>query len=142
MKAVPRNRYIAFVALAASGCFVDLVTKAWIFARMGMPHPNQPSHWLIENIFGFTISLNEGALFGFGQGFSLLFAALSVGAAVGILVWLYGLYLLTLALCETHEYGMSKAALTWLLPVIVVFVLVASLAATLIRSFGLASLMG
>ena len=65
-----------------------------------------------------------------------------VGSGLGILVWLYGLYLLTLALCETHEYGMSKAALTWLLPVIVVFVLVASLAATLIRSFGLASLMG
>ena len=73
MKAVPRNRYIAFVAIAAIGCFVDLVTKQWIFAQMGMPF-DQPSHWLVPEIFGFTISLNEGALFGIGQGQVPLFA--------------------------------------------------------------------
>ena len=88
MKAVPRSRYIAFVAIAAIGCFVDLVTKEWIFARMGMPF-DQPSHWLVPDIFGFTISLNEGALFGIGQGQVPLFAALSIVAALGILYWLF-----------------------------------------------------
>ena len=40
-------------------------------------------------MFGFQTSLNPGALFGMGQGFWPLFAALSVGAAVGIFVWLF-----------------------------------------------------
>jgi len=88
MKAVPRNRYIVFVAIAAVGCIVDLTSKAWIFARMGMPF-EQPSQWLVKDIFGFTISLNEGALFGIGQGQVPLFAALSIIAALGILYWLF-----------------------------------------------------
>lgn len=88
MKAVPRSRYLTFVAIAAIGCLVDLMTKEWIFAQMGMPF-EQPSRWLVSDIFGFTISLNEGALFGIGQGQVPLFAGLSIVAAIGILYWLF-----------------------------------------------------
>jgi signal peptidase II len=41
------------------------------------------------DIFCFETSLNEGALFGIGQGMSLVFAGLAVVAAVGILYWIF-----------------------------------------------------
>ena len=66
------RHYLWFVCIAAGGCALDLVTKAWVFGRLGMPLVEQGSHsppiWLIDNIFGFETSLNEGALFGMGQG--------------------------------------------------------------------------
>jgi signal peptidase II len=88
MKAIPRSRFVLFLALAVGGCAVDLATKRWIFARLGMPGA-KPSEWLIANVFGFTTSLNEGALFGIGQGRGTLFASLSVVALLGILYWLF-----------------------------------------------------
>jgi signal peptidase II len=88
VKSVPLNRYVLFLLLAAGGCALDLLTKHWIFARLGMPH-HQPTEWLWEGVFGLTTSLNEGALFGIGQGKTVLFAALSVVAAVGIVWWLF-----------------------------------------------------
>ena len=66
MKAVPPSRYLLFFAIAAGGCAVDLFTKRWIFDRLEMPH-QQPTEWLWKGVFGFTTSLNEGALFGIGQ---------------------------------------------------------------------------
>ena len=45
--------------------------------------------WLWDNVFGLTTSLNEGALFGIGQGRVALFAALSIVALIGILYWLF-----------------------------------------------------
>jgi signal peptidase II len=44
---------------------------------------------LVQDIFGFETSLNEGAVFGVGQGLVLFFAFLSVLAAVGIVAWLF-----------------------------------------------------
>ncbi len=88
MKAVPASRYVLFAAIAAIGCAVDLLSKRWIFAYLGMPL-ERPSLWLVDEIFGFTTSLNEGALFGFGQGQGIVFCTLSVAAAVGILYWLF-----------------------------------------------------
>lgn len=87
MKAVPANRYVAFGLIAVVGCAVDLATKSWLFAWLGMP--GGKSYWLIDQVFGFTISLNEGALFGMGQGQVNLFALLSVIAAAGIVYWLF-----------------------------------------------------
>lgn len=49
----------------------------------------KPSIWLIDGIFGFETSLNEGALFGIGQGQVVFFASLSIVAAIGILYWLF-----------------------------------------------------
>ena len=88
-QAVPLNRYLVFFALAAGGCALDLATKSWMFANLHMPGPESQTWWLWEGVFGFQTSLNEGALFGLGQGFSLVFAALSIGAAIAILVWLF-----------------------------------------------------
>jgi signal peptidase II len=101
--AVPANRYFAFFAIAIVGCAIDLATKHWMFAHLGMPGPESSTWWIWDGVFGFQTSLNEGALFGLGQGFSWLFAVLATGAAVGIVVWLFGTgaardWLLTIAL--------------------------------------------
>jgi signal peptidase II len=88
MQAVPSSRYAIFLALAAGGCAADLLSKRWIFKRLGMPH-EQPTEWLWDHVFGFTTSLNEGALFGIGQGQVSLFAGLSILAAIAIVYWLF-----------------------------------------------------
>jgi len=87
MTSASRPHYALFVVIALVGCATDLWTKHWIFARLGMPY-EQPSWWLIDGVFGFTTSLNEGALFGFGQGGGLIFSAMSFLAMTGILYWL------------------------------------------------------
>lgn len=45
--------------------------------------------WLWEDHIGIQKSLNEGALFGMGQGMVWLFAIFSVAALVAIPVWLF-----------------------------------------------------
>ena len=102
MTAVPVNRYAVFFAIAVAGCAIDLVTKTRLFAWLGMPG-EKPSYWLWDGVFGFTTSLNEGALFGIGQGQVALFVLLSLVAAGGIVVWLFWTgaahdWLLTIAL--------------------------------------------
>ncbi len=105
MQAVPRSRYFVFFSIAIVGCLVDLATKSYMFARLGMP--GGATWWIWPDVFGFQTSLNEGALFGMGQGFSAVFAALSVVAAIGVLYWLFYVgaaqdWLLTIALgCVT-----------------------------------------
>ena len=74
-----------------------------MFARLGMPDHSVQPQWIWKGVFGFQTSLNEGALFGMGQGLWLLFAALSMAAAVGIFLWLFAAgaardWLLTIAL--------------------------------------------
>ena len=84
---VPANRYAAFLAIAAVGLAADLGTKEWIFSW-----PDKLTgrvYWVWEGYFGFQTSLNEGALFGMGQGKVFWFAAMSVVAAVAIPVWLF-----------------------------------------------------
>lgn len=87
MKAVPPSRYVVFLAIALGGCAIDLATKSWIFRVL--PYPCGEPWWLWQGVFGFQTSLNEGALFGFGQGGWAIFSALSVLAAFGILYWLF-----------------------------------------------------
>jgi signal peptidase II len=91
MMAVPRNRLVAFLLIALGGAALDLATKSWAFHTLGMPSGSIDEHtlWLWKNVFGFTTSLNEGALFGIGQGRAFLFAGLSMLAAAGILYWLF-----------------------------------------------------
>jgi signal peptidase II len=88
MKAVPANRYAIFFSIAILGCLVDLATKSWIFDRLGGPR-EQGVWWIWEDVVGFQTSLNEGALFGFGQGWVVVFAALSIVAALAVLYWLF-----------------------------------------------------
>jgi signal peptidase II len=45
--------------------------------------------WLWPDVFGFEFSLNQGALFGIGQGMTPVFAGLSIAAAAAILWWLF-----------------------------------------------------
>ncbi len=89
MRAVPLSRYLVFAAIAVFGCLVDLATKHWVFDRLGMPAPGKRPHWVWPDVLGFQTSLNEGALFGMGQGWVSLFAGLSVVAALAILYWLF-----------------------------------------------------
>lgn len=87
MKAVPASRYLVFVLVAGLGCLIDLATKHCAFARLGPPGGD--IWWLVEGYVGVETSLNQGALFGLGQGAVALFAALSVVAAVAIVYWLF-----------------------------------------------------
>jgi signal peptidase II len=102
MKAVPLSRWILFLSIVAGGCALDLASKRWMFDWLGMPRDGRV-WWLWKDVAGLQTSLNEGALFGWGQGFWQLFAALSIAAALAILYWLFvagaaGDLFLTLAL--------------------------------------------
>ena len=89
-RAVPPSRYAVFFVIAVVGCAVDLLTKSWIFARIGPPGPDQDVPIVLwPGVFSLTTSLNEGALFGIGQGMTPVFAALSILAAIGIVYWLF-----------------------------------------------------
>ncbi len=87
MRAVPLNRYLVFILIAGGGFAVDLATKRWMFDWLGMPGGR--THWVWPNVFGFQTSLNEGALFGIGQGRVWFFSLLSIGAAAAICWWLF-----------------------------------------------------
>ncbi len=91
MRAVPANRYLVFLFLAGGGLAVDMATKRLMFDWLGMPggrtEPVVPD--LLGLHIGFQTSLNEGALFGMGQGMVWLFALLSIGAAAAICWWLF-----------------------------------------------------
>jgi signal peptidase II len=88
---VGKSRYLLFAAIASTGILADLATKHWIFAWLGdpwRPKCRQP-WWVFQDLAGFQTSLNQGALFGFGQGWTMLFASLSVLATIAILYWLF-----------------------------------------------------
>ena len=85
---VPLNRYVIYFSLAAVGCAADLATKTWIFNELGGPRES-PTWWLWKDVFGFQTSLNEGALFGMGQGRVMLFATLSMVVVPCVLYWLF-----------------------------------------------------
>ena len=85
-QAVPLSRYLVFFVLAIGICAADLAAKTWMFGHLPL---GDAAWWLWDDVFGFQTNLNEGALFGIGQGLWPLFAALSVSAAVGILIWLF-----------------------------------------------------
>jgi signal peptidase II len=83
-----RRSLIIFVLVLSAGLVADLGTKHWAFHSLGMPGTyrweDAPElnavYWLSQGIAGFQTSLNQGALFGMGQGkvfwlvvFSLVF---------------------------------------------------------------------
>ena len=85
---VPVSRLALFVGLLVAGFAADLATKNWIFAKLGMPYENPPIV-LVPGVFSLTTSLNDGALFGVGQGMTRAFTVLSILAAIGISYWLF-----------------------------------------------------
>lgn len=77
------GRCLLFTGIAAVGAAADLLTKAALFATLGMPGTGRRLI-LVPEILVLETNLNEGALFGMGQGLSWLFAAVSLAALAGI----------------------------------------------------------
>ncbi len=88
-QAVPLSRYLVFFALAVGVCALDLATKTWMFAWLGTPEPPREPWWIWKGVAGFQTNLNEGALFGMGQGLWVPFSIFALAAAVGIVLWLF-----------------------------------------------------
>src|SRR5689334_16262508 len=89
-EAVPAPRWVLFWSIALGGAAFDLATKTLVFARIGPPPP--PPIELIPEVLELHTSYNSGALWGFGRTLphsSLIFAALSVVAALAICYWLF-----------------------------------------------------
>jgi len=86
--AVPVSRWVVFLLITVVGCAVDLYTKFAVLAWRGM-ESEKPDYRIVENYVGIQVALNEGALFGMGKGYGMLFAGLSVLAIGGICYWLF-----------------------------------------------------
>ena len=84
---IPIGRHLVFWSLAVFVCVADLVTKWWVFQDLRMR--GGAVLWLWEGHVGIQQSLNEGALFGMGQGKVWLFAIFSLVAVIAIPVWLF-----------------------------------------------------
>jgi signal peptidase II len=82
---------VVYGCVTLCGFAADLLTKYLVFAWLGLPEgrPEQHTYWLIRGYVGIQTAVNQGALFGMGQGKSLWFAVLSVVAFVGIVYWLF-----------------------------------------------------
>lgn len=80
-------QWLTFGSLAFGGAALDLWTKQAVFAWRGLPGQMTP-WWLVEGYVGIETAVNEGALFGLGAGFGMVFAILSILAGIGILIWL------------------------------------------------------
>jgi len=81
------GQWLTFGTIACGGAALDLWTKQAVFAWRGLPG-QLPPWWLIEGYVGIETAVNEGALFGMGAGLGIVFAALSILAGVGIIIWL------------------------------------------------------
>lgn len=81
------GRAFLFCSLAVLGCAADLVTKHLVFRHPEL-YPGS-EWWLWQGHVGIQKSLNEGGLFGLGQGGVALFAAFALAAAMAIPVWLF-----------------------------------------------------
>ena len=83
--AASSRAWFLFAGLAAAAAASDLATKFLAFDRLGMPGSGLAAE-IVPGMLVLETNLNEGALFGMGQGLGLGFAAVSVVAVVGILV--------------------------------------------------------
>jgi signal peptidase II len=110
LNGVPLNRAVVFLLMAALVLAGDLWTKSLVFRDLGYPGTDldpvvRGAHsvfaapaghegtsvaylngWLSFRLF---TSFNRGALWGVGQGYTWLFAALSAAAVIGIPTWLF-----------------------------------------------------
>ncbi|MDR2755810.1 MAG: signal peptidase II [Planctomycetaceae bacterium] len=86
---------LLFIVIVGLGVVADLETKNWVFQKIGMPGTyrfiEEPElsgiYWLWQDVLGFQTSLNQGALFGMGQGQILWLTFISFVFLIGILVW-------------------------------------------------------
>ena len=75
--------WTVFATLLTVTTAADLITKAIAFKNLGMPGIS-PGWPVIPNMLWYRTSLNEGALFGLGQGMGWFFITVSVAALIGI----------------------------------------------------------
>ena len=83
------GRHLLFWSIALGGTAFDLATKSLVFSKVG---PAGAEHPIVPHVLDLHTSHNTGALWGFGAtipGSSLIFASLSVVAAVVILYYLF-----------------------------------------------------
>ncbi|MBM4010585.1 MAG: signal peptidase II [Planctomycetes bacterium] len=73
--------FLVVTAAAAAG---DLASKSWVFGVQGMPGESAAIP-IVPPLLAVETNLNEGALFGMGQGMGAVFATVSVAAILGIL---------------------------------------------------------
>ena len=92
--------WLVYGTLCLVTAAVDLITKEIAFSRLGMPGM-QPGWPVVTNLLWWETNLNEGALFGLGQGMGWLFVLVSAGALAGILATIARLHLATDALLVT-----------------------------------------
>ena len=79
----PTRGWPLFILVVAASLAADLVSKDAIFSRLGMPGEGRRVIF-VPGVFVLETNLNEGALFGMGQGLSFVFAGVSVVAIAGI----------------------------------------------------------
>ena len=92
-RSIPATRLLLFWLLALGGAGFDLGTKSYAFAKLGEPYQRAP-YEVVKNVLELQTSKNTGALWGFMRSVphsSLIFAGLSIVAAVGICYWLFAL---------------------------------------------------
>ena len=75
-----------FAIIASAGLAADLYSKHWAFQTLGMPGQN-PTYWILEDVFGFQTSLNTGALFGFAAGQTTFLVTVSLIFLAGIIAY-------------------------------------------------------
>lgn len=73
--------HVRLWTVAMLGLVADLWTKAWAFRELG-PHESRE---IIHNLASYKLSLNPGALFGFGAGLAPVFVGASVLALMFVL---------------------------------------------------------
>jgi signal peptidase II len=85
-----RGRAAVFLTIVVLGAAWDLASKEYVFRTLGHPGVSDWA-WRLGDLvrFQLTTSFNHGALWGMGQGYAGVFAALSVVAAVGIVWFLF-----------------------------------------------------
>ena len=83
--------WTVFITLVTLTTAADLFTKSLAFKKLGMPGTS-PGWPVINNMLWCRTSLNEGALFGLGQGMGWFFISVSIAALIGIVLtvsWLH-----------------------------------------------------
>jgi signal peptidase II len=87
---VPLRHSVLFWMIACGGAAFDLLTKRAVFNSIGPPP--SPPRAVVADILELHTSYNKGALWGLGRNLphgSLVFALLSLAAAVAICYWLF-----------------------------------------------------
>lgn len=92
LNGIPVWHYVVFLVMSTTLLVWDLYSKWHVFSTLGYEH-RQSESWFVglwgKDVFRLMTSFNHGALWGMGQGYSSVFALLSVVAALAVVYWLF-----------------------------------------------------